>query len=1079
MLTDIEIRSAANDAAYPRGLRYYRNGAVKDITAVSERGGKITYTGHVHGNLDTYEVSAVIRGSEIEEWDCTCPAAAQYSGACKHVVAFLKRIQEIERLKSVGRSTISSRRETGLRLFSLFGEKNTAAAIRKEDAPLRMEAKLFVSHEYSNVTNWLEFKLGRDRLYVMRNIPDLMHTVDSGLPVEFGKQLTLEPEDFRFEQGVSEKLWDFLRRAYRDVASTEVYSSYFRSSYNNVSTMFEQKRFKLTPSHLREFLEIMKDTPFVLAAGDRERTVYIKDENPEVRIRVEDVDGGGRISLLELEDMILLDTTGELVFIEDTIYRTEKDFAEKLRAIDRAFTQSRSLRLGEEHMGGFFAEVLPKLEKAAHVEVASSFTERYEMMPLAAEVHLDYFMDGAAAELIFSYGEETFNPVMQEPPVKIGDRSLIRDTETERRIRAIFDAFSFEQVGDRLVQPEEEPLYEFLEDGLPELSKLADVYYAETFRRKPISKMPPVTLGVSVNDENLLEVTFQNRDFDFDELIDILKSYRLRRRYHRLKDGGFISLGDQQLASLAEFVEGAGIKGGEGEKAEIPLAQAMYLDTLAREDSTLRLERGRSFKALVRDIREPSETDAVVPESLSGVLRSYQVTGFSWLTALAAHGLGGILADDMGLGKTLEVLTFLLSKKEEGAAPSLVVTPTSLMYNWLDEAARFAPELTVTVIDGTKRERGEKLEGTDADVIITTYNMLRRDIDMYEKKNFRYCFLDEAQHIKNPSTQSAKAVKRIRAGVSFALTGTPIENTLTELWSIFDFLMPGYLGNHKRFHSHYEVPIVRAQDREASEDLRRHIAPFVLRRLKKDVLTELPDKVESRMTAEMTSNQERVYAAYFAQAQKDFRKELKAHGFDASHIKILALLTRLRQIACDPSLFLENYDGGSGKLDLLEEILGDAAAAGHRVLIFSQFTTMLQRIGRRLEAAGLDYSYLDGATPPLTRLTLVKEFNAGSVPVFLISLKAGGTGLNLTGADMVIHFDPWWNPAVEDQATDRAYRIGQEKNVQVLKLVTKGTIEEKIFVLQEKKKALIDQMIRPGESFLSKLSEEEIVELFR
>lgn len=530
---------------------------------------------------------------------------------------------------------------------------------------------------------------------------------------------------------------------------------------------------------------------------------------------------------------------------------------------------------------------------------------------------------------------------------------------------------------------------------------------------------------------------------------------------------------------MADFVESTGLKKTDSDSVELPLSRAMYVDALAREDEGLRLERSRRFKEIVRDIKNPADADIEVPACLKGVLRDYQVTGFCWLSALASYGLGGILADDMGLGKTLQVIAFLLAHREKDAPPALVVAPTSLMYNWLDEIERFAPQLKASVIAGSKKEREAALAVDGGyDVIVTTYNMLKRDIALYEKQRFSYCFLDEAQHIKNPSTQNAKAVKKLRTGGYFALTGTPIENTLTELWSIFDFLMPGYLFNHKLFKQRFEVPIVRAKDGHAMKNLNRHVAPFILRRLKKDVLKELPDKVESRMVNEMTAKQAKVYTAYFVQAQKEFAAELKAHGFGESRIKILALLTRLRQIACDPSLFLEDYDGGSGKLDMLEEVVSEAVEAGHRLLIFSQFTSMLQRIASRLDEQGLEYEYLDGQTPALERIRLVKDFNAGSQPVFLISLKAGGTGLNLTGADMVIHYDPWWNPAVEDQATDRAYRIGQKNNVQVLKFITKDTIEEQIYTLQQRKKALIDQMIQPGENFLTQLSEEEIRALF-
>ena len=594
--------------------------------------------------------------------------------------------------------------------------------------------------------------------------------------------------------------------------------------------------------------------------------------------------------------------------------------------------------------------------------------------------------------------------------------------------------------------------------------------------------MPPVTIGVSVNDENLLDVTFDAAHIDFAELIGVLRSYREKRVYHRLKDGTFVTLGDQQLAGLADFIESAGIKKAtDAQNIRLPLRQALYLDALAKEDKSIRLARSKRFKSIVRDIKNPVDADIEPPETLKGVLRDYQQTGFSWLSTLAAYRLGGILADDMGLGKTLQVIAFLLAHREEGRPPALVVAPTSLMYNWLEEIEKFAPELKASIVAGTKAEREAALSPAlkDADVIITTYHMLRRDVDFYEKEHFSHIFLDEAQQIKNPATQAAKAVKKLQADAAFALTGTPIENSLTELWSIFDFLMPGYLKSRKHFQSQFETPIVRAKDPHASADLLRYISPFILRRLKKDVLEELPDKVERKMTNEMTDEQRKVYHAWFVQAKKEFAAELKAHGFGESRIKILAILTRLRQIACDPALFLEDYTGGSGKLDMLEEVVADAVAAGHRILIFSQFTTMLSHIAARLDAMNLGYAYLDGSTPALERMRRVRDFNAGAEPLFLISLKAGGTGLNLTGADMVIHYDPWWNPAVEDQATDRAYRIGQKNNVQVLKFITKDTIEEKIYELQEKKKALIDQMIQPGENFLSKLSEEEITALFQ
>ena len=733
-------------------------------------------------------------------------------------------------------------------------------------------------------------------------------------------------------------------------------------------------------------------------------------------------------------------------------------------------------------MTPFFSNILPAVEKIADVDVDAAFEEEFLLVPLAAELYLDYEGAGIAVKPVFVYGHIRFNPVVQAAPEADAHHLLVRDSEAEQELLAVFARYGFTKKRDQFVQLDEEKSYDFLTQGLEELPESVEIFYEESFERRPVRPMPKVTAGVSVNDMDLLEVTFNMKDVDFAELLDILDSYRQKKRYHRMKDRSFVTLGDQQLRAIAELVENAGLKKKDlaSGKLELPLSEAMYLDALAREDQGLQLSRSRRFREVVRGIRQPQEADYEVPVSLQPVLRDYQVTGFNWLSSLADHHLGGILADDMGLGKTLQVIAFLLARKEEGARPSLVITPTSLLYTWLEEIGRFAPSLEALAVAGTKAERAAQLQAlAGIDVVVTTYDTLKRDMDLYQQQEFRYVFLDEAQHIKNPATQSARAVKRLPSESCFALTGTPIENTLTELWSIFDFLMPGYLGSQAKFKQRFEIPIVRAEDKKAAAQLRQRVMPFILRRMKKDVLKELPDKVERKLIGEMTPQQTKVYRAYFMKSQRDFMREVSLASPGERRIKILAILTRLRQIACDPALFLESYHGGSGKLDMLEELIEEAIEGGHRLLIFSQFTTMLAHIAERLRRKGLAYFSLDGATPALTRMKLVREFNRGAVPIFLISLKAGGTGLNLTGADMVVHFDPWWNPAVEDQATDRAYRLGQRNNVQVFKLIMKGTVEEKIYELQEKKKSLIDQMIQPGENFLAKLTDEEIRALFQ
>ncbi|MBH1942270.1 SNF2 helicase associated domain-containing protein [Mobilitalea sibirica] len=408
----------------------------------------------------------------------------------------------------------------------------------------------------------------------------------------------------------------------------------------------------------------------------------------------------------------------------------------------------------------------------------------------------------------------------------------------------------------------------------------------------------------------------------------------------------------------------------------------------------------------------------------------------------------------------------------------LIVCPTSLIYNWLDELENFAPFIKAQVVSGTPQERQDSIETCDdCDVLITSYPLIRRDITLYEKFEFHTVFIDEAQFIKNDSSLNAKSVKRLRSKHKFALTGTPIENSLSELWSIFDFIMPGYLYNHSKFVEIYEKPIMK-EDNEALKELHQHIAPFILRRMKKDVLTELPDKYETKMLTELSEEQKLVYMSYLESIRSELHSEIEENGLEKSKIRILAALTRLRQICCHPSTFIDNYQGGSGKLELLMEVITDAIANEHRILVFSQFTSMLRIIENELKDMNINYFYLEGSTPTEDRNDYVKRFNSGEGKVFLISLKAGGTGLNLTGADTVIHYDPWWNPAVEDQATDRVYRIGQQNKVHVMKLITKGTIEEKIYKLQRKKKELSDTIISSKEVFISSLTREELEELF-
>ena len=467
---------------------------------------------------------------------------------------------------------------------------------------------------------------------------------------------------------------------------------------------------------------------------------------------------------------------------------------------------------------------------------------------------------------------------------------------------------------------------------------------------------------------------------------------------------------------------------------------------------------------------------------------------------MTSCGFGGILADDMGLGKTLQVIAVLLADRlerdaegtgsrditgdypdkdtaGESSCAALIVTPASLVYNWREEFTRFAPQLDVCMITGTKAERKKKLEScSQHDILITSYDLLKRDIQEYEGKTFRYQVIDEAQSIKNHTTAAAKAVKVVNSRSRFALTGTPIENRLSELWSIFDYLMPGFLYSYDRFRRELEHPVSRNKDEVALEKLRRMVEPFILRRLKSDVLRDLPDKIEEVQYVAFEKHQQQLYDGQ-ALRMKSMLESQSDENFMKSRMQILAELTRIRQICCDPAICFQDYSGGSAKREACMELVRSAADGGHKMLIFSQFTSVFELLEADLDREKLSYYKITGATRKEERIELVRRFNEDDTPVFLISLKAGGTGLNLTGADIVVHYDPWWNIAAQNQATDRAHRIGQEKTVSVYKLIVKGSIEEKILKLQEDKKALADEILSGETGGLMTMSREDLMEL--
>jgi SNF2 family DNA or RNA helicase len=543
----------------------------------------------------------------------------------------------------------------------------------------------------------------------------------------------------------------------------------------------------------------------------------------------------------------------------------------------------------------------------------------------------------------------------------------------------------------------------------------------------------------------------------------------------RLEDGTYAPIKADEVGQVLERM--AEIFAGVGDDKRVPLSQAGRVQELMRIVSDQNVQ--TSVKSIFGKLEDIGQIESIAkPRTLRANLRPYQKDGFSWLVFLHNLNTGGILADDMGLGKTVQCIALLLwAKAKLGRGLNVVVAPTSVVPNWQREIEKFAPGFKTVLWQGPDRqERASELE--DADVMITSYALLRRDEEFLQTQEMRYVILDEAQHIKNPLSATARAAKRLKSERRLAMTGTPIENRLSEIWSIFDFVSPGLLGSLNQFEEKYARPIERG-DVQTAQRLRSTIHPFVLRRTKAEVAQDLPEKIVQEMVVPMAEEQQKLYKQILREVRANVLSEVEQQGVQKASIQILAALTRLRQVACDPRLLgLEgNFEEESGKLNALKEIVSEAAAGGHRVLIFSQFVSMLKLIREALDAEKISYTYLDGSTKD--RQELVDKFNDDdSVTVFLISLKAGGTGLNLTGADTVIHFDPWWNPAVEDQATDRAHRIGQTKVVTVYRLIARDTVEEKILLLSEKKRELVANVLSTEDAGLKGMTKQDVESLF-
>lgn len=1070
-LSEREISNYVGDAKiYHRGRMYFFNKFVKDVYLDETRD---QITARVCGTHDYFVKIFFNVHKDIYAGTCSCPYYKEFGKPCKHIAAVLFEIDKIVTNEH------NSYKNSYKAVNAIFNRMNfeSKESFAGNGEQIYLYPTLYVAKHSGDLRAFLELKTGVKRPYVVKDAEEFLDAWITRKRLHFGNQLTVDSRR-QYYSGHDKSIMEILIDIY--VTNIEL-SSLSRYGYGS---LIKGRQIILTPSKLEKFLDIMTGENISASMLYSDVSIVPVSQEPvPVTFEIRQMDEWLSVKMGQDNIPVELVPGGSFYYLNGKIYKVSEAQRRYLSIVGEGFNEAgkNEVIVPSEYQNRFISEVVPIMKKTGDVLVSPSLKDQIVQEPLKVEVYLDQYKRGICARVVFSYGKYKINPASNGNSLMLTEGFILRDIEKEQPILNSLQEAGFYIENNQYRLMDKENIYLFAFEHLKNLQEIADVYYSEDFKKITVKRDIRISGRVSLVDD-LLEVTFDTDNLDPNELKGILQSLRRKKKFYRLKDGGILPL-DQYpdldgLLNLANQMD-ISPKDLDNGKFYMPKYRAFYLDNYFSETDNKIIEKTQDFEQYVKSISEIKNRIYEIPKSLNKVLRDYQKVGFQWLKVLSKSGLGGVLADDMGLGKTLQVLTLILSEKQERKAPALIIAPTSLVYNWVFEAEKFAPELKVAAIAGTQTQRQSLLNNIDEyDLVVTSYPLIRRDIASYQKYHFSFCIIDEAQHVKNHYTQSAKAVRKIPAQNRFALTGTPMENSLLELWSIFDFIMPTYLYTQQKFQERFVKPIVNEGSKEASIDLSRHIRPFILRRMKKDVLKELPEKIETTVTCELTKAQRDIYAAVLAQARNEIEANIEQKGFEKSQIQILAALTRLRQICCHPSSFLEDYEGGSGKLELLEELLDENLASGHRVLLFSQFTSMLDIIEKELVKKGMHYFYLSGKTPTTERASIVSRFNEGEGEVFLLSLKAGGTGLTLTGADTVIHYDPWWNPAVEEQATDRAYRIGQDKVVQVFKLITRKTIEEKILQLQKKKKEMIDMVIKPGETMLHKLTKEEIRQLF-
>ena len=1002
---------------------------------------------------------------------CNCSHHGKTSLSCEHCTAVLMKLNE-EHEKEIKENTpikVPQYDKDAISLMNAYEEQiiysslaiNFHQAIHIEPVLEIRQRKVFA----------LTLKVGQAKQYIVKDIAQFLDDIRHNVKKSYGKELEFLHNRFSFDEE-SQKLLDFMIRHEHDVL-------YFLN-HSELSKCPQARNLCMTSDALDEFYELYIGQDVMHRMKEKMLiNMRFTDENPAFTMEVKKTeDDQYEIGLNTLQYRLFEGRNHLYVLMNHILYRCDEEYSKNCGKLLASYIEKKGpFVLSADVMGTFYNNVI--MNTKPYIPLHGVDISSFAPLPLECRLYIDMPKHNTiSARLMYCYGKNEYNAFSTSA------LSTSRNFNDEIAIRLVFTKYMtrIDAVeGIAYIEHSQDAMYEFLNHGLDELGKTCEIFASEKFRKLKIKESVNISMGVRI-ESDLLEINFDTFDFPVDELQEVLASYRMNKKYYRMKNGSFVNIEDSALQELSVILEGMHVSEKEinSGKILVPKYRSLYIDNSLKDSTMLKVDRDPSFKDIIRGIHNVKDSDFRVPPSLKNILRNYQKTGYRWMKTMASYGFSGILADDMGIGKTIQVITLLEDEKlQHKDSISLVVCPSSLILNWQSEIEKFSSNLTSLIVHGSSDDRKVLIQNCkDYDVIITSYDYLKRDVEQYEQFDFMYLIIDEAQYIKNHNTKNALSVKQIHAKHRFALTGTPIENSLAELWSIFDFLMPGYLYSYSYFKKQYELPIVKENDHAVLKELKRMVEPFILRRVKKDVLKELPEKVENTMLIELDEESKKLYMANVALIKDDLNKSFKEKGFENSKIMILSMLTRLRQLCCDPRLLYENYNGIGAKVTACMEFIENCRESGKKVLLFSQFTSLLSLLEKELINHDIPYYLLKGSTPKLQRQQLVNSFNQDQTPVFLISLKAGGTGLNLTSAEVVIHFDPWWNISAQNQATDRAYRIGQHNNVQVVKLIAKDTIEEKIMHLQSLKQDLSDSIIHQNDGIITNMTKEELMDLF-